>query len=98
MEFVRFNQVSMRRRCERARARVCVCVCDWEGVKVWLKKVHPVLGETVACAIISPHLDIVLYILTSAVQCYQPLRQLPSDFGDFGSVVLLNILGCWLTY
>ena len=46
----------------RARARMCACVracvracVIGRGVKVWMKKGHPVLGETVACATISPH-------------------------------------------
>ena len=38
------------------------------------------LGEEVACAAVSPNLYIMSYI---KVQCYLPLRQLHSDFGDF---------------
>ena len=42
------------------------------------------LGEKVACAAISPHLFILSYM---EVQCYPPLWQLQSDFGDFSNGV-----------
>ena len=42
------------------------------------------LGEEVACAAVSPNLYIMSYI---KVQCYLPLRQLHSDFGDFNNGV-----------
>ena len=45
-----------------------------------------------ACATISPHL---LYILSyTQMQCYPPLRQLHSDFGDFSDGVC-NVV--WIT-
>ena len=42
------------------------------------------MGETVECAAISPH----LYIQSCMqAQCYQPLHQLHSDFGNFNNGV-----------
>ena len=43
---------------------------------------HPILGEKLVCAAVSPH----LYICIQA-QCRLPLRQLHSDFGDFNNGV-----------
>ena len=42
-------------------------------------RVNPMLGETVACAAVSPHLYILSY---KQVQCYPPLRKLHSDFSN----------------
>ena len=43
-------------------------------------EIHPVLGEKVACAAVSLHLYILLYI---QVQCYLPLLQLHFSFKRF---------------
>ena len=42
------------------------------------------LGEKIAYAIVSSHLKMLSDI---QVQCYPPLRQLHSDFGDFNNEV-----------
>lgn len=42
------------------------------------------LGEKIACAAISPHLHILLYV---QVQCHPPLWQLHSVMGDFSNEV-----------
>ena len=42
------------------------------------------LGETIACATVSPHQCMVSY---KQVHCCSPLQKLPSDFGDFNDRV-----------
>ena len=50
----------------------------------WNPEVYPVLAETVVCATILPHRNILSYI---QVQCCPPPPQLHSNFADFISAV-----------
>ena len=68
-----------------AGAHVCflfVCLLVFSS---WNPAVHPVLGEKVACAAVSPHLHILLHI---QVQCFPPYLQLRYGFGNFNNGVM----------
>ena len=49
-------------------------------------EVHPALDERIMCTSVSPQFYILPYI---QVQCYPPLWQLHSDFGNFNTGVCL---------
>ena len=62
---------------QRTLKRMLLCV-SIPQLKLLL--VHPLLGEKIECAAISPHLHMLSYI---QMQCHLLLLQLHSDLGDF---------------
>ena len=59
--------------------QTCLFLCLFVSVVQLKLDVHPMLGEKLVYATVSPHVYILSY---TQAWCYPPFRQLHSDFGD----------------